>query len=112
MSNNSLAVMAERKQLNQHINSSRPRLDTFVNKLLVPSYEDGLIDAKTKHLIGLAVSIHTHCNDGIIYHSSEAVRLEIKEEVFMECIELCVLDGGSLIYPYARIAVKTYQELS
>ncbi len=111
MGNQAHEILAERRQLNQELNEHRPRLRTFVEDLLLPSYEDGFIDAKTKHLIGLAVSIHINCQDGIVFHVNECHRLGLEEAVILECLELCILDGGSLIYPNSRIALKTLHEL-
>lgn len=111
MSNKTQSVLQERARLNHEINERQPRLKTFVNDLLLPAYKEGRINAKTKHLIGLAVSIHTNCQDGIVFHITEALNLGVEEDCIMECLELCILDGGSLIYPNARLALKTCHEL-
>lgn len=110
MSELSLDVLSERREINNKINHERPRLKQFVEDIVMPSYDNGSLTSDVKHLIGLAVSVHSDCRDGIVFHVTELVRLGVKSDKFYECLELCIVDGGSLIYPAARHAVKAFEQ--
>jgi len=103
-------LFRERRDLNQKLQIARPRLALFVDQLVGPTYQTEIIPAKYKHLIGLAASVHGRCDDGILFHVKEAKEGGVSSEELLECLEMCVIDGGSLVYPFIRRAFKTWED--
>ena len=60
----------------------------------------GVLSSKTKELIALAISISTHCDGCIAYHTHDAIRAGASKEEVVETIGVAILMGGgpSLMY--------------
>lgn len=71
------------------------------------AYEDGVLDKKTKELLGLVASMVLRCNDCIDYHIIECVNSELKEEEIIEAFNIALIVGGSIVIPHLRHAVET-----
>lgn len=106
MSKNIEQLKQERQKYNQGLQKERPILGKFIEEVMLPAYDDKIIPVQYKHLIGLAVSIHAGCEDGIIFHIDQCFEAGVTHEEIMETLQLCVIDGGTLVYPYVRTAYK------
>lgn len=74
-------------------------------------YSDGIIDKKHKELMGLAISVVSRCNECICYHIEGCLKAGANDLEIIEAIKIGVIGGGSIIYPNARFAIKTLEEL-
>ena len=62
---------------------------------------DGALDAKTKELIALAISVNTQCDGCISSHAKAAARLGATREKAAEAIGVTLLMGGGPASIYA-----------
>lgn len=71
------------------------------------AYHDGLLDARTKELLGLVASMVLRCNDCIDYHIVQCVKAGWKEEELVEAFNVALIVGGSIVIPHLRHAVES-----
>ena len=69
------------------------------------AYEKGVLDVKTKELLGLVASTVLRCNDCITYHVIRCVQEGISDREFFEAINIALVVGGSITIPHIRCAV-------
>lgn len=75
------------------------------------AYKEGALSEKTKHLIGLSCSLMQRCNDCVMYHLQECVKLDCTAEEINEAMGIALLIGGSIVIPELRKAVETMDML-
>jgi len=66
------------------------------------AYRDGVLDARTKELLGLAASLVLRCDDCIAYHVIRAVEAGADEAAIMETFDIGLIVGGSIVIPHVR----------
>jgi AhpD family alkylhydroperoxidase len=71
------------------------------------AYREGVLDAKTKELLGLAASAVLRCNDCIDYHLLQCVDAGWKDEELYDALNVALIVGGSIVIPHLRHAVET-----
>lgn len=71
---------------------------------------DGALDAKTKELIALAISVNTQCDGCISSHAKGAARHGATREEAAEAIGVTLLMGGGPASIYAPRAYATFCE--
>jgi AhpD family alkylhydroperoxidase len=69
------------------------------------AYADGSIPARTKELIGLALSVLARCDECVAYHLQSAKTRAVSAQEAAEAVKLGALAGGSVTYPTARLAI-------
>lgn len=74
-------------------------------------YEEGVLSAKTKEMMGLVASLVLRCDDCIRYHLERCVELEVSLDELKECFEIALVQGGSVVIPHLRRAVEYMSEL-
>ncbi|NDW18926.1 carboxymuconolactone decarboxylase family protein [Dysgonomonas sp. 216] len=67
-------------------------------------YSNGAIPKKYKELTGLSISVLSRCEECIIYHLQECVKIGASKLEIIEAIKIGVIGGGSVTYPSARFA--------
>lgn len=75
------------------------------------AYTQGILDSKTKHLIGLSSSLVLRCNDCILYHIEQAYNEGATKEELNETLNIALVIGGSIIIPELRKALTAIDEL-
>jgi AhpD family alkylhydroperoxidase len=75
------------------------------------AYEDGVLDARTKELLGLVASAVLRCDDCIDYHLVQCVRLGLSDEELLESLNIALVVGGSIVIPHLRHAMSTLEAL-
>ncbi len=75
------------------------------------TYHPGALDAKTKELMGLAVSMVLRCDDCITYHLIEALEKGASREELFETFTVALVVGGSIVIPHLRRAVSFLDEM-
>jgi AhpD family alkylhydroperoxidase len=71
------------------------------------AYRDGVLDSKTKELLGLAASAVLRCNDCIDYHLIQCIDAGWKDEELFDALNVSLMIGGSIVIPHLRHAVET-----
>jgi len=75
------------------------------------AYIDGALPAKTKELMGLAVSMAMRCNDCIFYHIDRSVQEGATREEIYETFNIALIIGGSIVIPHLRFGMEMLDEL-
>lgn len=75
------------------------------------AYIDGALPAKTKELMGLAVSMAMRCNDCIFYHIDRSVAEGATREEIYETFNVALIVGGSIVIPHLRFGMEMLDEL-
>jgi AhpD family alkylhydroperoxidase len=71
------------------------------------AYENGILDKKTKEMMGLVASMVLRCNDCIDYHVLQCVGRGVTDEEFNEIFNISLVVGGSIVIPHMRHAYDT-----
>jgi AhpD family alkylhydroperoxidase len=74
------------------------------------AYEKGVLDVKTKEMLGLVASTVLRCNDCITYHVIRCVQEGVSDEVLLEALNVALIVGGSITIPHIRRAVETLDQ--
>ena len=74
-------------------------------------YEDGVLPARTKELMGLVASTVLRCNDCITYHVLQCAKLGVTRQEFVEAFDVALIAGGSITIPHIREAHAVLKEL-
>jgi AhpD family alkylhydroperoxidase len=69
------------------------------------TYEKGILDVKTKEMMGLVASTVLRCNDCITYHIIRCVQEGVSDEELFEAFNVALVVGGSITIPHIRRAV-------
>lgn len=72
----------------------------------------GVLDAKTKEFIALAIGIATRCDGCIGFHAKALVKLGASRAEFEEVLGMGVYMGGGPSLMYAADALRAYEQFS
>jgi len=75
------------------------------------AYQAGVLDVKTKELLGLVSSMVLRCDDCIKYHLGTCFELGVTKEELFEVFSIANLVGGSICIPHTRRAVEYWEAL-
>ena len=73
-------------------------------------YEDGQIPTKYKELMGLVGSAVLRCNDCILYHLDNCLKLGCSRAEINEALNIALVIGGSIVIPHLRFALEAMGE--
>lgn len=74
-------------------------------------HESGVLDSKTKELMGLVASLVLRCDDCVSYHISQSVQAGASRDEIMESMSIGLVVGGSIVIPHLRRAVEFLDEM-
>jgi len=74
------------------------------------AYEKGVLDVKTKELLGLVASTVLRCNDCITYHMIRCVQEGVSDAEFFQALNVALIVGGSITIPHIRRAVDVLDQ--
>jgi AhpD family alkylhydroperoxidase len=74
------------------------------------SIEAGALDAKTKELMALAISIAVRCEGCIAYHTNDAVQAGATRRELLETIGVAIMMGGGPASIYAAHAMDAIEQ--
>lgn len=72
----------------------------------------GVLDAKTKELIALAIGVAVRCDPCIAYHAKACVKLGATREEVAETIAMCLYMGGGPSLMYGAKALDAFDQFS
>lgn len=75
------------------------------------SYQEGLLDVKTKEMLGLVSSMVLRCDDCIKYHLGKCYELGLTKGHILEVFQIALMVGGSIVIPHSRRAYEYWEEL-
>uniref|UniRef100_UPI00404878AB carboxymuconolactone decarboxylase family protein n=1 Tax=Algoriphagus sp. TaxID=1872435 RepID=UPI00404878AB len=79
--------------------------------LVTNTYADGVVDVRTKEMIGLACSMVLRCDDCIKYHLGKSFEAGVGRKEVFEVFSIAMVIGGSIVIPHLRRAVEYWEEL-
>lgn len=69
------------------------------------AYEEGVLDRRTKEMLGLVASIVLRCDDCITYHIKQCVGAGVGRPELLEVFNIALVVGGSITIPHLRRAI-------
>ena len=75
------------------------------------AYAPGILDIKTKELIGLTCSLVLRCDDCVKYHLGKCKEVGFKTEEINEAMGVATLIGGTIVIPHLRRAFEYWEAL-
>lgn len=102
---------AYRERMNDKLLGDNNKLIKRIFNLDTNAYMEGVLDLKTKELLGLATSAVLRCDDCIAYHLQSAHKLGVSKEEVMETLGIATLVGGTIVIPHLRRAYEFWEAL-
>ncbi|MBL7922751.1 MAG: carboxymuconolactone decarboxylase family protein [Bacteroidia bacterium] len=75
------------------------------------TYQEGVLDVKTKEMLGLIASMVLRCDDCIRYHLGKCKEQGLSTDELFEVFSIANLVGGSIVIPHTRRALEYWEEL-
>ncbi len=76
------------------------------------AYAEGVLDIKTKELIGLTCSLVLRCDDCVKYHLGKCKEVGFTSEQIHEAMGVATLIGGTIVIPHLRRAFEYWTALN
>lgn len=100
------AISANVRQLKEGVPDVLAGFNAMGKAALAP----GVIDAKTKELIALAIGVAARCDGCLGFHTQALVRLGATREELHEMLGVAVYMGGGPSLMYAANTVAAFEE--
>jgi len=79
--------------------------------LMIEASKDGVLPAKFKELVAVALAVHQNCSDCILFHVANARNHGASREELAEVLGVAVEMGGGPSSVYAGHALAAFDEL-
>lgn len=100
------AISTETAKMRQDI----PEVMQGFGAMAQAACKGGVLDAKTKELIAMALSVGARCDPCIGFHGKALVKLGATRAEVQEMLGMCVYMGGGPSLMYAAAALAAYEE--
>ena len=103
------------KNINENLapyRKAQPDAMLAFGQLAKSAMAEGMVSAKHKELIALAIGITQHCSGCIGFHVKALVRLGCTKGELEEMLNVCVYMGGGPALMYASEALSAFDEMS
>ena len=100
-----------REKMNDKILADNNKIIKRIFNLDTNAYKAGVLDVKTKELLGLVASAVLRCDDCIKYHLENCYKEGLKKEEIVEAIGIATLVGGTIVIPHLRRAYEFWEAL-
>ena len=75
------------------------------------TYKPGVLDVRTKEMLGLVASLVLRCDDCISYHVAQCKAAGVERDALFEVFSVGLVVGGSIVIPHLRRAVDLLDQL-
>lgn len=75
------------------------------------TYRAGALDSATKEMMGLVASLTLRCDDCIRYHLQRCHHEQVTTQALVECMDVALIVGGSIVIPHLRRAMEFWNAL-
>ena len=103
---------AYRTKMNEQILDADNLIIKRIFNLDTNAYAEGVLDIKTKELIGLTCSLVLRCDDCVKYHLGKCKEVGLTTEQVHEAMGISTLIGGTIVIPHLRRAFEYWTALS
>lgn len=100
-----------RSKMNERILEEDNKVIKRFFNLDTNTYAEGVLDVKSKEMIGLACSMVLRCDDCIKYHLGKSYEAGVSRKEVFEVFSIAMVIGGSIVIPHLRRAVEYWEEL-
>jgi AhpD family alkylhydroperoxidase len=100
-----------RTKMNNKILADNNKIIKRIFNLDTNAYTAGVLDVKTKELLGLVASTVLRCDDCIKYHLETCYKEGLKKEEISEALGIATLVGGTIVVPHLRRAYEFWEAL-
>jgi len=101
-----------RSKMNEKILSSDSLIIKRIFNLDTNAYNsDGVLDVKSKELIGLTCSLVLRCDDCIKYHLGKCKEVGLNTQEVNQAMGIATLIGGTIVIPHLRRAFEYWEQL-
>lgn len=111
MSNQIEEFNAYRSKMNDKLLGDNNKIIKRIFNLDTNAFAKGVLDVKTKELLGLVASAVLRCDDCVKYHLESSHREGVTKEEVMETLGIATLVGGTIVIPHLRRAYEYWEEL-
>jgi AhpD family alkylhydroperoxidase len=102
---------AYRLKMNEKMLDDNNKIIKRIFNLDTNTYMDGVLNKKTKELLGLGNSMVLRCDDCVRYHLEECHKLGLSKEEVVEAMSVSLLIGGTIVIPHLRRAFEYWEAL-
>lgn len=100
-----------RQRMNDKISAADNLILKRIFNLDTNAYSPGVLDVKTKELIGLTCSLVLRCDDCVKYHLGKCKEVGFTTEQVNEAMGVATLVGGTIVIPHLRRAFEYWEAL-
>ncbi len=100
-----------RSKMNEKLLADNNKVIKRIFNVDTNAYMEGVLDVKTKELLGLVASAVLRCDDCIKYHLETAYKNGVSKEEMMEAMGIATLVGGTIVIPHLRRAYEFWEAL-
>lgn len=100
-----------RSKMNEKIAEADNLIIKRIFNLDTNAYAAGVLDVKTKELIGLTCSLVLRCDDCVKYHLGKCKEVGFTTEEVNEAMGVATLVGGTIVIPHLRKAFEYWEAL-
>ena len=100
-----------RNRMNVRISGSDSLILKRIFNLDTNAYVPGILDIKTKELIGLTCSLVLRCDDCVKYHLGKCKDIGFTTGEVNEAMGVATLIGGTIVIPHLRRAFEYWEAL-
>lgn len=100
-----------RQRMNERILAEDNQVVRRFFALDTQTYKAGVLDVKTKEMLGLVASLVLRCDDCISYHIVQCKQAGVERDAFFEVFSVGLVVGGSIVIPHLRRAVDLLDQL-
>jgi AhpD family alkylhydroperoxidase len=103
---------AYRGKMNEEILAADNLIIKRIFNLDTNAYAEGVLDIKTKELIGLTCSLVLRCDDCVKYHLGKCKEVGFSSTEVQEAMGVATLIGGTIVIPHLRRAFEYWSILN
>ena len=100
-----------RSRMNEKITEADNLIIKRIFNLDTNAYAPGVLDVKSKELIGLTCSLVLRCDDCVKYHLGKCKDVGFSTEQINEAMGVATLIGGTIVIPHLRRAFEYWEVL-
>jgi AhpD family alkylhydroperoxidase len=101
-----------RTKMNEEILEADNLILKRIFNLDTNAYAEGVLDVKSKELIGLTCSLVLRCDDCVKYHLGKCKEVGFTTQEVHEAMGVATLIGGTIVIPHLRRAFEYWSALS
>ncbi len=102
---------AYRAKMNDKLLADNNKIIKRIFNLDTNAFTEGVLDKKTKELLGLVASTVLRCDDCVKYHLESSYEQGVSKAEVMETLSIATLVGGTIVIPHLRRAYEYWEVL-